>query len=275
MSQRVHPLTVASILLLLAAWQAASLLAGTDLGSGGARVPAPLEVIDSVKLLGNYWQGGLGVGAPDTGAPLTWTAALLALGYNSLLTTLRLLAGYALGVAAGTGLAVVVCWSRLARELLALPAHFARMLPLLAIIPLFALWFGDRLLGVVLFVALSVFVTVFAIALNAIGNVPGYLAEYARSLGASGARTYLTVIVPAAVPSIRAGLGLALGLGWSAVIAAEFLGQQHGLGTVAVYAQSYGNTALLAVVAAVVVVYAAASYVLLGRLLTFVTRWAE
>jgi ABC-type nitrate/sulfonate/bicarbonate transport system permease component len=149
------------------------------------------------------------------------------------------------------------------------------MLPLLAIIPLFALGFGDRLMGVTLFVALSVFVTVFAIFANAIGSVPHYFEEYARSLGASRVRSYLTVIVPAALPTAKTAFTLALGLGWSAVIAAELLGQQKGLGTVAVYAQSYGNTALLAVVAFVTVLYAAASYTLLLRALTLFTRWAD
>jgi sulfonate transport system permease protein len=268
-------LTLASIVITFAAWELASMLAGADVGSGAPRVPGVLDVLDSLKLVGNSWGGGLGVGAPDAGAPLTWAAAGLALVENTFFTGLRLTAGFALGLVTGVGLAVLVSWSTIARRMLALPAHFARMLPLLAIIPLFALWFGDRLVGVVLFVALSVFVTLFAITVNAINNVPRYLTDYAHSLGASPVRTYLTVVVPAALPSLRPGVVLALGLSWSAVIAAEFLGQQRGLGTIALVAQGYGNTGLLAVVAAIVVVYAALSYLVVGRLMAFVTRWAD
>ena len=53
-----------------------------------------------------------------------------------------------------------------------LPTQFLRALPLLAMVPLFQLWFGTYFFGQVLFVAYGVGVIVFAGVVNAVRNVP-------------------------------------------------------------------------------------------------------
>jgi ABC-type nitrate/sulfonate/bicarbonate transport system permease component len=107
------------------------------------------------------------------------------------------------------------------------------MLPLLALVPLFNLWFGNTETAAILFVGLVTFCVIFAVALSAIANVPEYFVQYAGSLGASPIRTYWAVILPAALRRILVGVLLAHGFAWGAVIAAEFLGMQFGIGRVA------------------------------------------
>ena len=65
-----------------------------------------------------------------------------------------------------------VSWSRWSRRLVELPTQFLRALPLLAMVPLFQLWFGTYFFGQVLFVAYGVGVIVFAGVVNAVRNVP-------------------------------------------------------------------------------------------------------
>jgi sulfonate transport system permease protein len=161
------------------------------------------------------------------------------------------------------------------RRIFIVPAHAARMLPLLALAPLFNLWFGSSDRGSIIFVAFATFAIVFVIALSAIQNVPAYYLHYAQSLGASRKRGYFTVVLPAALPHIRGGILLALGFGWSMVIASEFLGQTAGLGNIVNQAQLNGRTNTLSVVGLVVMIYGALSFLLATRVFDYVIRWHE
>lgn len=265
---------LASTAMMLVAWHVVSALAGAN-KSGEAMVPTIIDIAGSVERFADYWRGGLGVEATRTGGDVTAAGILLGFGYNVGLSAMRLLAGLTLGIGAGIGLAVCVSWSRVLRDLFTLPGHFARMLPLLAMVPLFSLWFGNTEYGSVLFVAFTAFALVFAITLNAIGNVASYYAQFAQSLGASPARTYLEVILPAALPQLRSGVLLAVGFGWSAVIASEYLGQEYGLGHIVQNAEFFGRTNLLALVAFITLALAAVSFWAVSRALDWATRWAE
>lgn len=259
---------------MLGAWELVSLSAGQNT-THEALVPGIVDVANAFRLLANYWKGGLGVQATNVGGHITWQGAVLGLAYNAGVTAYHLVAGLALGIAAGVLGAVLVCWSTVVRGMFALPAHFARMMPLLAMVPLFSLWFGDNATGSILFVAFTGFALVFAIGINAIRNVPAYYGKYARSLGASRARAYFEVILPAAMPQLRSGILLAVGFGWSSAIASEYLGAQYGLGHIVENAQFFGRTNVLALVGLIALTLAAATVLATVRLLDWATRWAE
>ena len=268
-----HPLAVLSFVSIIVAWQAASIVLGEV--AGYKRVPGIEDVFGSFISYAGYWQGGLGAESTRTGAERTYWGATLGLTHNTLITFVRTAIGYSIGVAVGIGLGFLIAWSRVVRDLLTFPAHFARMMPLLAMIPLFALWFGNSELGVLTFIAFAVGILLFAITINAIGNVPSHYAQYAQSLGASPLRTYARVVFPAAVPQLRGGLLLAVAFAWSAALAAEFLGQQVGLGHVLQSALYYASTDVVALTGLVVIGFAAVSYVVANKALSWVTRWSE
>ena len=271
--RRIHPLAVLSFLAIIAAWQASSVILGATVGY--KRVPGIEDVVRSFIEYAGYWQGGLGAESTRTGAEPTNWGATLGLVHNTLMTMLRTIAGYTIGVVTGIGLGFLIAWSKTARGLLTFPAHLARMMPLLAMIPLFALWFGDSQFGVLTFIAFAVGILLFAITINAIGNVPLHYWQYARSLGASPLRTYARVVFPAAFPQLRGGLLLAVAFSWSAALAAEFLGQQVGLGHVLQSALYYASTDVVALTGLVVIVFAAVTYLVANKTLAWLTRWAE
>jgi sulfonate transport system permease protein len=263
-----------SVLGFLLIWEVLNLLLGDNRG-GNPLVPGPADVVGAAKKLSYYWEGGWGVARVDSGGATTWAGAGLAFLENSAATGLRVGAGFLLGLVGGNILGALVSWNPTLRRIVSLPAHGARMLPLLAMIPLFGLWFGNSNLGAVLFVAFSAFTLVFVFSINAIANVPGHYADFARSLGAGRLRVYTRVILPAAVPQLRGGIALALAFAWSAGISAEFNGQQTGLGKIAETAEYFSRTDTLALVALLVIGFAGLSFVLVQRLLGWVTRWAE
>ena len=270
--RRPVPAWLTSLLAFLVIWQAASILAGRN-AAGAHTVPSLVDIAGATKLLGNYWPGGFGLERTAAGAELTWKAAILAFFYNSGLTILRTEVGLFFGVVSGIVLAAAVSWSPFLRKTLTFPAHIARMLPLLALVPLFNLWLGNTETAVLLFVGIVGFCVMFAAALGAIGAVPGYYVDYARSLGVGRLRVYLTVVLPAAQPRINVGIQLAHGFAWSAVIAAEFLGMQFGLGRIVLMAQEFNQFSLLALAGFITVGWAVASSAVLTRILKLLVRW--
>ena len=224
--------------------------------------------------LSDYWQGGFGVPAVADGAARSYPAALLSIIFHSLATLARLASGLLLGGVLGVALGLAVSWSPWSRRLVHLPTQFLRALPLLAMVPLFQLWFGTYFFGQVLFVSYGVGMIVFAGVVNAVRNVPQIYIDNARALGASRSHLYRTVILPAILPAMRSVVLLSLGAGWGAVLAAEYLGAQSGLGYIIVYAQQFGLLDRMFLIALLFILYTSASYWAIERLFTRLLAWS-
>ena len=208
------------------------------------------------------------------GAARSYLAALFSVVSHSLATLARLASGLLLGGALGGVLGLAVSWSPWSRRLVELPTQFLRALPLLAMVPLFQLWFGTYFFGQVLFVAYGVGMIVFAGVVNAVRNVPQIYIDNARALGASRVQLYRTVVLPAILPAMRSIVLLSLGAGWGAVLAAEYLGAQSGLGYIIVYAQQFGLLDRMFLIALLFIVYTSASYWAIERLFARLLAWA-
>jgi sulfonate transport system permease protein len=257
----------------LIVWELVARVVGTS-RAGVKYVPSPWETFHGLLAFAGYWPGGLGAAQTRTGAPKTAWGAVLGIVYNSGFSLIRVLIGFAAGAVLGIGLGIVVSWSRVARSMLLVPANFMRMMPLLAMLPLFGLWFGRSEKGTYIFVAFAVAVLLFVVTLNAVEGVSAYYLDYAASLGASRLRIYRTVVIPATLPELKAGLLLAAPFAWSAVIAVEIIGKEYGLGRVLNFALMYAATDIVAASGLVVIVLAVASFFLMKHWLDHLTRWA-
>lgn len=105
-----------------------------------------------------------------------------------------------------------------------------RPVPPLAWIPLSILWFGVGDTQNQFIIFLGCF---FPILLNTIAGVKGVepnLVRAARCLGASEGRILWRVVLRAALPQIITGIRVGLGVGWMALVAAELVGANSGLG---------------------------------------------
>lgn len=178
-----------------------------------------------------------------------------------------------IGGVAGTLLGLAVSWSAWSRRIVELPVQFLRTLPLLAMVPLFQLWFGTYFAGKVAFVAYGVGVIFFAGVVNAVRNLPQIYIDNARTLGASRLQLYRTVILPGIFPELRATMLLSLGTGWAAVLGAEYLGAQSGLGYIIVYSEQFAYLDRMFFVALLFVLYASVSYAVFNQLSLRLLRW--
>jgi sulfonate transport system permease protein len=157
------------------------------------------------------------------------------------ITTLRVAAGFALGVAAATLVGALAGASKLARDLLDPTLQGLRAVPSIAWVPLFILWFGIFEKSKIILIAVGCFFPVYLGMLGAILSVDRKTVEVGRifrlSTPALVRRILLPAILPAYVVSLRAGLGL----GWMFVVAAEFMGASEGLGYLLVDGQQLGK----------------------------------
>jgi sulfonate transport system permease protein len=229
-----------SVLALCGLWQLASLIF-TSKGFGGAPLVAGWQwlITKAFPSLSNYGHGGNGVAIGHGGGVGSYSGAFTVVIDASWATLKRVIVGFTLGAVVGIGLALATSWSAWGRRLVAAPAQALRMVPLLALIPLFQQWFGISFKGVILFVAFGVAAVFFAATVIAVKNVPPVLLRNAQMLGASRARIYRTVVIPAIVPQMRTALFLAIGVGWTATLGAELLGVQSGLGFIIAQAQQF------------------------------------
>jgi sulfonate transport system permease protein len=271
---RARGISVLAILALAAAWEIAGHLSSKSPLRGTPYFPS-FEFMFGPSLLGmaDYWRFDMWAPMPIAGGERTYLGAFLALGYHSALTIFRLASGLVLGAVAGAVLGIAVSWSKILRKLFAAPLHMLRMFPLLAMIPLFQFWFGSNSLSAIAFVAYGVGVVYFVATINATSNVESKYIDYARTLGASQLRIYAKVIVPAIMPELFSSIMLTLGLAWSAVIGAEYIGVDSGIGRIIIWAQFFSATGRMMLVTMLLTLYAGISYLVCRRIAAHVLRW--
>jgi NitT/TauT family transport system permease protein len=147
---------------------------------------------------------------------------------------LRTLVEVALGFGVGAAAALVVGYA-LARspffERLASPYIVAaQAVPILALSPVLALWFGPGLLSKVVICALIVFFPIAIATMVGIRSVDAGLLELGRSLRATRRQILTTLEIPAALPSIFGGLRVGVTLAVVGAIVGEWAGSDQGLG---------------------------------------------
>ncbi len=212
---------LASPLLILVAWQAAS--------SSG---------LVSAQTLASPWRIAL------TAWSLLQDGTL---GRNLLVSLLRAAGGLAIAIGLGVTLALVAGLSRLGEELVDAPMQMARTLPVLAMVPLFILWFG---IGETPKVALVAMGATFPIYLNLFKGVRGVdpkLLEMARTLRLSRAQTIRQVILPGALPDFLLGLRFAVGISWLMLVVAEQINASSGIGHMMMDAEDFLRTDIILV----------------------------
>ena len=140
------------------------------------------------------------------------------------LTSLRTLAiGYTLGLALAAVLTTFAVASGIGTRILSTLTAMFNPLPAIALLPLALIWFG---LGTPSLVFVIIHSVLWAVALNTLigfRSVPETLRMSGRNLGLKGARYVGLILIPAAFPSILAGLKIGWAFAWRTLVAAELV----------------------------------------------------
>jgi NitT/TauT family transport system permease protein len=197
-------MTVLSPLLILAAWEAASLLGIID-----ARFfSRPSEIA-------------------ATGADMIADGTLPSALATSLL---RIAAGFLLGVVPGVVIGALMGFSSLFRAAVNPLVAIIFPIPKIAILPLLLIIFGFGEGSKLALIALgSVFLTLLNTCAG-VRNLPPIYRDVSASFGASRRQYILQVAIPGALPHILTGLKLSLQTSLLLIVAAEFVGADNGIG---------------------------------------------
>lgn len=189
-------------------------------------------------------------------------------------TTLkRILVGLSLGASIGIVSAMSAYFLKADLRFGRLLLATARGIPLLALIPLFMFWFGDRESGMYLYIAFGVYIVINAVLYEAFCSVPVQFLHQARLLGASRLRAFVSVECPSVLPQAIAGLREALGLSWAFSLGAEYLTATKGLGYLVSQSYLYSDMGKLLILAGWYCILAYGSYVLLELVSRATGRW--
>jgi ABC-type nitrate/sulfonate/bicarbonate transport system permease component len=127
-------------------------------------------------------------------------------------------------------LGIAMAWSKAINEQVDPLIEVLRPVPPLAWIPLSILWFGIGDMQNQFIIFLGMFFPILLNTISGVRNIEPNLVRAARCLGANETRVLRRVIFRAALPQIITGVRVGLGVGWMALVAAEFVGANSGLG---------------------------------------------
>ena len=136
-----------------------------------------------------------------------------------------------------TGLLMGV--SRCFRGVLDPPIEFYRAIPPLAYIPLTVLWFGIDDFQKILVIYLAVFAPLVINTKSGVKSISIEQIHAAYSLGANKFQILTQIILKGAMPEIITGVRIAIGFGWTTLVAAELVAARTGLGQMILNASDF------------------------------------
>lgn len=150
--------------------------------------------------------------------------------------------GFGLGAGLGLLFGLAVGLFRQTEKALDPSIQMIRMIPHLAVAPLFVLWFGIGEESKVLLIAKGAFFPLYINTFLGIRNADNKLFEVARVLGFSKFKQVIRLAIPAAMPNVLLGVRLSLGVAWLGLVVAELIASTSGIGYMMSDARQFGKT---------------------------------
>jgi sulfonate transport system permease protein len=202
-------LRLASPLVVLLLWQGESALGLVST----QKLPPPSEV----------WSTAVSLATTDSPAYGTLQGAML-------VSLERVAIGFGLGAAVALTLAFIAGLSRVGEHAVDPLMQMGRTVPLFGLIPVFIVWFGIGNLPKILMIALAAAFPLYLNTFSGIRNVDAKLAELAEVLHLRRRELIWQIVLPGALPQILVGLRQSLSFAWVALVVAEQINANAGLG---------------------------------------------
>jgi sulfonate transport system permease protein len=179
----------------------------------------------------------------------------------------RMAIGFAIGGTIAVLLAVLAGLSRLGENAVDPLMQMLRTLPLFGLIPVFIVWFGIGELPKIALIALGAAIPLYLNTFAGIRQVDGRLAEVGQVLGLRRRELIWHIVLPGALPQVLVGVRQSLGVAWLALVVAEQVNANAGLGFIISQATQFLRNDMIFVALLV--------YCLLGLLTDAIVRLLE
>ncbi len=215
LSLRAAILSVALLAVMLGAWELATQVPGS--AAPGARVPGPSKVFAHAyaELRDPFYDAG----SNDKG-----------IGIQLAYSIARVLSGYALAALIAIPVGFVIGMSPMWRKALDPFIQVLKPISPLAWMPLALYVIKDSATSSIFVIFIC---SIWPMLINTAFGVASVRRDFinvARTLELSPLRTALTVILPAAAPTILTGMRISIGISWLVIVAAEMLVGGTGIG---------------------------------------------
>ena len=194
--------SIATFVVVLSLWQ--GLVRGLDIPA--YFIPAPTDVLMAL----------------GRGASLYWV--------HFLITLERTLIAFVIAFVSGVVFGTLVSEVRFLERTLYPVLVALQSMPRIALAPVVIVWFGFGSMSKIVLGAFSAFFPVFLNTIHGLKTIDNDQLTLMRSLGSNRFQTFWKVKLPSALPFLLAGANIGIIFATLAVIVAEFLGANQGMG---------------------------------------------
>ena len=185
----------------------------------------------------------------------------------------RVFSAFVLACLTAIPVGIAMGMSRVARGIFDPPIEFYRPLPPLSYLPLIIIWFGIDEMPKILLIYLACFAPLALAARSGMKSASQEQIHAAYSMGASDWQVIRYVILPSAMPEILVGMRIAIGFGWTTLVAAEMVAAHVGLGQMVLNASNFLRTDIVVMGIIVIGVVAYLFDLLMRKVERMVVPW--
>jgi len=149
---------------------------------------------------------------------------------NVLYSVRRILFGFAIAIAIGVPLGLMIGKYRRVRDLFMPAVEILRPIPAIAWVPMSIMLWPNNEAAIVFITFIGAFFPILLNTVHGVHSMDGVLIRAGRCLGAGEVRLFWNVILPGSLPHIFTGLAVGMGVAWVSLIAAEMISGQFGVG---------------------------------------------
>jgi len=182
-------------------------------------------------------------------------------------TLAEVVGGFAIAIASGVPLAIIIVYSPVLRRVIYPLLLMLQSVPKVAVAPLLLLWVGYGLASNMIVAATVAFFPIVINTATGLESVDSELIELTRSLDAGRPTVFWRVRLPWALPYLFSSLKVAVTLALIGAVVAEFIGADKGLGYLILTSSGEMKTSLMFGVLLILSV--------LGILCFYAVSWAE
>jgi len=142
----------------------------------------------------------------------------------------RILQGYLAATVLGILAGLIMGRSKLSHSIIMPYIEVFRPIPAVAWIPMAILMWPTEESSIIYITFLGALFPIILNTIHGVEQTPEVLVRAAQSLGASRVQIFWHVVIPAAMPSIGAGLAIGMGVSWFSLLAGEIISGQYGIG---------------------------------------------
>jgi ABC-type nitrate/sulfonate/bicarbonate transport system permease component len=191
----------------------------------GFLIPNPLKVISS--FFRSFW---VPIGPYRLFGHVIWSIG-------------RVFVGFGIASLVGITIGITMGWSKTIEAIFKPIVETIRSIPPIAWTPIAILWFGLGEMPKYFIIFIAAFNNIVVNAYTGAKNVDETLIGAAKMLGANQFKIFTTIVIPASLPFIFAGLQVGLSVSFAVLLAAEMIRSTEGLGWIIISGMAINDTA--------------------------------